>query len=398
VRVALAIRSAALAPDHCPLPYSLLSQTICLNTLSFARAKDRYNRNMNEKVGLALLRTEFQNITGLAIEEWRAETKGEAGYSDVRLRAGGDWFAVVFKAAANTEQIGSALRLWPPPSERQDIPLLVTPYMGTSGRELCRAADVAWLDLSGNAEIKTPSLRIRILGEPNRYKRSGRPESLFAPKSARAARLFLMDVSREWLQIALARETGLSAGYLSRLLPRYEEAGFLRCQQEGRALRYRVTHPDRLLDAWDADYDFNHHTILRGHVAARSGVELLRELTNVLKAHHVEYAATGLAGAWMWEPFAAFRTVTLYLAELPSQELLSALGFHEGARGSNAWLVVPDDAGVCAGAVEHNGVRCVSSVQTYLDLKNQPERSQEAREELRRLHLAWKTSDAESEP
>src|SRR5205807_1639611 len=139
---------------------------------------------------------------------------------DVRLQAGGDWFAVMFKAAANTEQVGSALRRWPPPSERQDIPLLVVSYMGTTGREMCHTAGVAWLDLSGNAEIKTPSLRIRILGEPNRYKRSGRPESLFAPKSARAARLFLMDTSREWLQNELAKATGLSAGYLSRLLPR----------------------------------------------------------------------------------------------------------------------------------------------------------------------------------
>ena len=44
-----------------------------------------YTRNMNENVGLALLRTEFPKIMGLAIKDWR---DGHAdGGSDVRLLA-----------------------------------------------------------------------------------------------------------------------------------------------------------------------------------------------------------------------------------------------------------------------------------------------------------------------
>ena len=76
----------------------------------------------------------------------------------------------------------------------------------------------------------------------------------------------------------------------------------------------------------------------------------------VLTSSDVKHAATGLASAWLWEPFAAFRTVTLYLSARPSENLLSAVGFHEGTCGSNAWLVVTDDAGVFAG-------------QVYVDLK-----------------------------
>lgn len=350
---------------------------------------------MNEKVGLALLRAEFPKITGVAIEDWRAGNGVES--ADVRLLAGGTWYAVDFKAAANTEQIGSALRRLSAPSERKSVPLLVVPYMGASGRELCRAAGISWLDLSGNAEIETPSMRIRILGEPNRYKRPGRPEALFASRSARAARVFLLDVQRVWLQTELAVATGLSAGYLSRLLPRYEEGGFIGSEQAGRSLRYRVTNPDALLDAWYADYDFSHHTILRGHVASRGGPELLRELSVALTRREVEYAATGLAGAWIWEPFAAFRAVTLYLPAWPERELLAGIGFHEGTRGSNTWLVVPDDAGVFTGAVERDGIRCVSPVQVYLDLKGQPERAEEAATELRRVHLAWSGAGEGSE-
>ncbi|MCW3051049.1 MAG: hypothetical protein JWN14_219 [Chthonomonadales bacterium] len=377
-------------------PTSLSNVRSAQGYLSHVR-KIGYTRNMNEKVGLSLLHAEFQDITGLTIEDWHMEMENGTGRSDVRLRAGGEWYAAEFRAAANTEQISSALRQLSLPSERQGIPLLVVPYMGDAGRELCRAAGIAWLDLSGNAEIDTSSLRIRILGEPNKYKRSGQPQSLFAPRSARAARVFLLDVKRVWMQVEFARVTGLSAGYLSRLLPRYEEAGFIQSEQAGRSLRYRVTNPDALLDAWYADYDFSHHTILRGHVASRGGPELLRELVSALTRKEVEYAATGLAGAWMWEPFAAFRMVTLYLSSWPSKELLTEIGFHEGMRGSNTWLVVPDDAGVFTGAMERDGIRCVSPVQAYLDLKGQPERAAEASAELRRVHFAWSSAKEKSE-
>ena len=75
------------------------------------------------------------------------------------------------------------------------------------------------------------------------------------------------------------------------------------------------------------------------------------------------------------------------LSSLPSADLLAEAGFHVGERGSNTWLVVPDDLGVLDGAIVNDGVRCVTPVQAYLDLKSQPERSQQAREELRRVHL-----------
>ena len=47
--------------------------------------------------------------------------------------------------------------------------------------------------------------------------------------------------------------------------------------------------------------------------------------------------------------------------------------FFRGKRSANLWLVLPDDEGVFHGSQEQNGVRYVSAVQTYLDLKGQPE-------------------------
>jgi len=59
------------------------------------------------------------------------------------------------------------------------------------------------------------------------------------------------------------------------------------------------------------------------------------------------------------------------------------MGFHEEQKGENVWLVVPNDEGVFHGATEREGVRCVHPVQVYMDLKDHPERSAEAAEQLR---------------
>jgi Uncharacterized protein conserved in bacteria len=343
---------------------------------------------MDEKLGLAILRQVFPDTTGLAIERWCEEPEQAV---DANFTAGGQQFAVEFKAAATSEDIGAAIRqagAWP---TDKVVPLIVVPYMGDAGRQLCRAAGISWLDLSGNADIDRPPIRIRILCEPNRYKRPGRPEALFAPRSARLARVLLLHHNRTWPQAELTRATGLSSGFLSRLLPRYVESGYLEREEKGRTYQYKLIEPARLLDAWHAEYDFSRHTIVRGHIASRNGPELLHDLGHKLGMQNVEYAATGLASAWLYEPHASFRTVTLYLATMPGIDLQTKLGFHRGSRGSNTWLTVPDDDGVFAGASERDGIRCVSPLQTYLDLKAQPERAEEAAGELRRTKLAWQT-------
>jgi hypothetical protein len=107
------------------------------------------------------------------------------------------------------------------------LPLLVVPYMGDVGKKLCEEGGIGWLDLSGNANIIAPSMRVRIEGLPNQHKRQGRPSSLFTPASSRLARVLLLNPDRSFTQKQLAEETGLDAGTLSVRLRRYQDAGFV---------------------------------------------------------------------------------------------------------------------------------------------------------------------------
>jgi hypothetical protein len=89
--------------------------------------------------------------------------------------------------------------------------------------------------------------------------------------------------------------------------------------------------------------------------------------------------------------FAAFRTVTCYVADLPPRDVLASLGFHEDERGANLWLALPRDEGVFLGVEERDGLPCVHPVQVWLDLKGHPERASEAARHLEESLLVWRS-------
>ena len=239
----------------------------------------------------------------------------------------------------------------------------------------------------GNARIKTPGLLIHVEGKPNRFKKAGRPPNLFAPKSSRIARQFLIQPDRALNQRELARATDLDEGYTSRIVRRFEKDGLVARDEKG---LLSPKDPEHLLDAWHDAYHFMKHQIIRGHVAARSGDELLRRVAEILDREHVDYAATGLGAAWLYTHFANFRMATFYIPGSPGDELSGKLGFRAVDRGSNTWLVVPNYQGVFHGSEFQEEIRCVHPVQVYLDLKTHPERSVEAASRLRQEYLKWR--------
>jgi hypothetical protein len=200
------------------------------------------------------------------------------------------------------------------------IPVVAVPFMSDVGRKVCKEAGVGWLDLSGNANIIAQGIRIIIEGKPNKFKSVGR--SLFAPKSSRVLRWLLTHSEERVTQCALARATGLTEGIVSRLVARLVEEEYLT-----RRSGIQVKNPSLLLDAWQDAYQFSKHTFYQGHVDYRSGDELLRFVRDVLSEQGIDYAATGLAAAWVLTHFAAFRITTVYLPDDPSPILLDSRGY-----------------------------------------------------------------------
>jgi len=313
---------------------------------------------------------------------------------DAILDAGNYSFAVEWKAESTAAAVSHAAeQVKRAASELKPgdaVPLVAVPYMGEVGRNICDQAKVSWLDLSGNASIHAPGLIVVREGKPNRFIKRGRPSSPFAPKSARIARWFLVHPRSEIRQADLARATGLGQGFVSRIVGRLIELDLL-VPSNNQVLR--VTNHDRLLDAWREDYNFHVHELIQGHVAAKSGEDLVKELRHAAKAGGVRLAFTGLAGAWIHDRHAGFNVVTAYLKQAFDEAWLAPLSFRAGERGANVWLLRPRDNGVFDGETSVDGIPVVHPVQVYLDLKGHSERSAEAAEEIRKRHLTWRTDE-----
>ena len=309
---------------------------------------------------------------------------------DLLVEASGYHFLVECKGTATRAPLLMALQQIAEIKDffqKDAVPLIVVPYMGKSGIDFCQDHDLSWIDFSGNAHIKAPGLLIHVEGRPNRFKNVGRPASVFAPKSARIARQLLIEPRKSYNQRELSQITGLDEGHTSRIVRRLEELNLIVRNDQG---ALRSSDPDQLLDAWLEAYDFSKNQIIKGHIAARSGEELLKRITKTLAEQQIEYAATGLSGAWQYTHFAKFRLVTLYLAEPPGKNLFDGLHFREDSRGANTWLVVPNDTGVFHGSSIRDDIVCVHSVQIYLDLKGRPERAKEAASMIRHESLKWR--------
>lgn len=320
--------------------------------------------------------------------EVKLRDEDRAGAVDAIAKLGDRLFVIEVKRSGDTAHVKSAidhLQVHTRRVSKRAIPLVVVPYMGRVGSDLCEKAGVAWLDLSGNAHIGAPGILVHVEGRPNQFKRRGRPASAFAPKSSRIARWLLIHVNDALSQRELSKATGLDEGLTSRVVKRLEETGLVSRDDKG-AVR---ANPHALLDAWREVYDFGKHEITRGHIAARSGDALLSTISSALQRRKVEYAASGLGAAWLRSRFAAFRIVTVYLREPASDALISDIGFREEPKGANVWLVVPNDEGVFQGASQRDGIACVHPVQAYLDLKDHPERADEAAKRLREDFMRW---------
>lgn len=67
---------------------------------------------------------------------------------------------------------------------REDtIPVLVVPYMSPAGARAAEEAGLSWIDLSGNAHIRSHDLYVRVAGRPNQFRSRGRPSPRSLPRA-----------------------------------------------------------------------------------------------------------------------------------------------------------------------------------------------------------------------
>ena len=261
--------------------------------------------------------------------------------------------------------------------------VLVVPYMSTAGGIAASRRNINWIDLSGNARIFRDRVHILVEGRKNKFTQRGRPASAFATKSSRIARHMLSDPSRWWKQTELSRETGLDRGRVSRVVRRLEDDELL--VRRGSTLRPKK--PELLLDAWAEKYHLDRHDLVNGHLSG-SGTDLAMSLADKLQSAGIRHGFTGLPAAWAYSKHARFRLCSVYV-EMDPRTAAAEVGMRPTERGANIQLIGPNDLDVLHSSRLVAGYQCVSPVQTYLDLRDLPERAKEAADHLRTEGLLW---------
>jgi hypothetical protein len=284
---------------------------------------------------------------------------------------------------------------WVPPD---GVLLVCAPYISPRVAELCREQNVSYLDAVGNCRIAAPGLFVHVSGRPNRPATSKAAVDPFARKSSRIVRTLLTQPDKGWQVQQLARQADVSLGLASKVKKALLEEAYL----EERERLLFVRDPGKL-QAWAARYRQPVKRLQLFAIPWPAETEI--RLADWCRANTITYALTQLSGAWRYSPMVRYDKSVVYIdRKVESGTGLKALLGHIDARqvdtGANCTLWITDDPAVFTDAREFAGVKVVSPLQLYLDLKVLAGRGEDAAQEIleKELHPLFAASRHKSEP
>lgn len=268
-------------------------------------------------------------------------------------------------------------------------PLVLATFLGEQRRARCRQAGIGYADLSGNCYIQGPGILIDRTTATNRLPPSELPLNLFTDRASHVLRALLGEPNRSWGVRELQRRTGVSVGFISRLVGALHQEGFLRRQGKGFVLQ----QPAELLEQWTRAYSYKKSPASRWFCPRATPERILQRLREVTRDSTHDYALTLHAGAALVAPHTRFPGVHLYIggverytAEAYWREQLELI---DSPGDANVHLLWPYyRSGVFFDRRWIDGLSVVSDIQLYLDLVHFPARGEEQAAHLYQMKLA----------
>jgi len=296
------------------------------------------------------------------------EVQYEAFGADAEIIVGRHRFLVEFENLPDAASIRRAIAALRRGGDKDHVPVIVVPYMGTVGRRICREEKVSWIDLAGNVDLRADPIRIRIAGKLNRPDAVRELSNVFAPKSSRVTRFLLRYPFIPVRQIEICRQVELSRSFVSRIVGQMADRGYVRKLSDGTVI---CDEPDRLFDAWSVSYDFDQHRLhgFRAHAGASRA--LMSSIGESLDGSGERYAFTGLSAAAIILGVRHSGAAIVYVERLPGSKYMTSWSLQDEPSDPDVLLVRPVDAGVFEGASRHDGFLLAHPVQVCLDLKGE---------------------------
>jgi hypothetical protein len=241
--------------------------------------------------------------------------------------------------------------------------LLVAPWLSRRTQELLAIQDVNYIDLTGNVflSLGNPPLFIKTEGAARNPhpKQQGRMR-FRGPKAGRLIR-FLLDVAPPYTAKQLVAATGLTPGYVSRLLDALHGEALLERPERGPVESVDVAN---LVRRWAEAYDvFESNETLK--VIAPAGSKALLQELKVRRPQDSKLVVSGSFAATAMAPITAPALLIGY-CDKPA-ELAQEFDLLPSDEGSNVILMKPYDQVVWQHAPFHGGLSYASPPQVAVD-------------------------------
>jgi hypothetical protein len=240
--------------------------------------------------------------------------------------------------------------------------LVVAPWLSARTRELLRAEQINYLDLTGNAWIRMDYPVVFLSSEGAARNPEPAQRNAAGLRGAKAGRLVraLVDISPPYGVTELAAATELNPGYVSRLLEALDREALVDRASRGQVVA--VDYP-ALMRRWVGTYDVLKANQVRRYIApagASAALERLGSATGVGRT-----AVTGSFEAARKAPVAAPTLLLVYSED--SAAVADAIDLLPADAGANVMLLTPYDAAVWERLEVDGGVAYVAPSQAVAD-------------------------------
>lgn len=272
-------------------------------------------------------------------------------------------------AAADIERlIGGLTRRLGETSGDRTI-LLISEFLSPRTREMLAEEDISYLDLTGNTRLvmRYPAVFVETTGSDRRPKSSTskRSAGLRGPEVGRVIR-FLAEVEPPYGVLDIEAETGISRGYVSRVLESLAAEALIRREPRG-----PVESADwpAMLRLRGQSVDLFKVNTVRGFIAPKGAQAAFDSLATSRVAPRA--VVTGSYAAVRLAPVAAPALLALYLkptSGLPRfDEIQSELELLPTDEGADVMLLWPSNNRVIEDTRSENGVEFVNLPQLVVD-------------------------------
>jgi hypothetical protein len=241
--------------------------------------------------------------------------------------------------------------------------LLVTPWLSRRTRDLLAAEGIGYIDLTGNALVRTdnPPFFLQADGaERNPWPQERGRAQLRGPKAARLIRA-LVDVRPPYGVQDLAGATGLTPGYVSRLLDTLYNEGLIERVPRGPVESVDIV---ALIRRWAGSYDVLESNESLGFISA-AGLGRILDRLAADAGLGTRNVLTGSFAAQRLAPVAAPSLLLLY-CDAPAL-LGQDLGLLPADEGADVMLLRPFDPVVFERTQVEDGLRFAAPSQVVVD-------------------------------